>query len=97
MPLDKAGKAIELLAEGCPIRVVERVSGLHRGTILSLPVVVGEKCERLLGNKIRHIPVVNVQCDETWGFVWCKEKRKTSDNPKQGDAYCFVGIESKGD
>jgi hypothetical protein len=90
-------KTVELLAERCPVRIVERVSGLHHATILSRLVVVGEKCERLLENRIRHIPVADVQCDETWGFVWCKEKRKTSDNPKHGDAYCSVGIESKGD
>jgi transposase-like protein/IS1 family transposase len=92
-PLDQAGKAIELLAEGCSVSVVERVTGLHHRTILSLLVVVGEKCERLSENRIHNVPVSDVQCDEIWGFVGCKEKRKTSDNPKLGDAYCFVGIE----
>jgi len=92
-PLDRAAKAIELLVEGCSVSTVERVTDLHHGTLLSLLVLVGEKCERLLESKIRNLPVKDVQCDEMWGFVGCKEKRKKDDDPKRGDAYCFVAIE----
>jgi transposase-like protein/IS1 family transposase len=92
-PLDKAAKAIELLVEGCSVSTVERFTGLHHTTILSLPVLVGEKCERLLESRIRNLPVSDVQCDEIWGFVGCKEKNNVSDDPQRGDAYCFVAIE----
>src|SRR5690242_8522122 len=47
-PLVRAAKAIELLVEGCSASTVERITDLHHGTILSLLVLVGEKCERLL-------------------------------------------------
>ncbi len=92
-PLDKAAKAIELLVEGCSVSTVERVTGLHHTTILSLLVLVGEKCERLLENRVRNVPVTDVQCDELWGFVGCKEKKNTVGDPMRGDAYCFVAIE----
>ncbi len=46
--IETASKAIELLAEGCSLNMVERVTELHHTTILSLLVLVGEKCERLL-------------------------------------------------
>jgi transposase-like protein/IS1 family transposase len=92
-PLDKAAKAIELLVEGCSVSAVERVTGLHHTTILSLLVLAGEKCERLLESRIRNIPVADVQCDEIWGFVRCKEKRNVTGDPLRGDAYCFVAIE----
>ena len=92
-PLDKAAKAIELLCEGCSVSTVERFTGLHHSTILSLLVLVGEKCERFLESRIRNLPVSDVQCDELWGFCGCKEKRNTINDPRRGDAYCFVGIE----
>jgi transposase-like protein/IS1 family transposase len=94
-PVDKAAKAIELLCEGCSVSTVERFTGLHHTTILSLLVLVGDNCERLLENRIQGVHVSDVQCDELWGFVRCKEKRNASGDPRRGDAYCFVGIEQK--
>jgi len=37
--------------------------------------------------------VRDVQCDEIWGYVGCKEKRNANGDPMRGDAYCFVAIE----
>jgi IS1 family transposase len=92
-PLEKAAKAIELLVEGCSVSTVERFTGLHHTTILSLLVLIGEKCERLLESRIRNLPVHDVQCDEIWGYVGYKEKRNITAGPLRGDAYCFVAIE----
>jgi transposase-like protein/IS1 family transposase len=92
-PLDKAAKAIELLVEGCSVSTVERFTGLHHTTILSLLVLVGEKCERLLESRVNNIPVTDVELDEIWGYVGCKEKRNVTGDPTRGDAYCFVAIE----
>src|SRR5208283_4339712 len=77
----------------CSVSTVERFTGLHHTTILSLLVLVGEKCERLLESRINNLPVRDVQCDEIWGFVGCKEKRNANGDPMRGDAYCFVAIE----
>lgn len=92
-PLEKATQVIELLVEGCSINTVERITGVHHTTILSLLTFVGEKCERFLENRIRAVRVSEVQCDELWGFVGCKEKRNLTGDPERGDAYCFVAIE----
>lgn len=92
-PLDKAIRVIELLVEGCSVNMIERVTGVHHTTILSLLTFVGRKCERLLDNRIHSVPVSEVQCDELWGFVGCKEKRNITNDPERGDAYCFVAIE----
>jgi transposase-like protein/IS1 family transposase len=91
--LADAAKAIELLCEGCSVSTVERVTGIHHTTILSLLVLVGHKCERLLERRINGLPVTDVQAEEIWGFVGCKEKHNVKGNPEFGDAYCFVGIE----
>jgi transposase-like protein len=96
LPLDKAILCIKLLCEGNSIRSIERVTDVHRDTIIDLLVRVGAKCERLMTDLIKEVPVKDVQADELWGFVAKKERHKTlqeSNNPRLGDAYCFVAIE----
>ncbi len=90
----KAESVLRLLVEGNSIRSIERITEMHRDTILRLLVLVGERCERMLEDKLRNLTVRDVQCDEMWGFVGCKEKNKAEDMPVTfGDAYCFVAIE----
>ncbi len=87
-------KGLQLLIEGCSIGSTERISGLHRDTILKLLVLAGLKCEKLMGRLIVNVPVKDVQCDEMWGLIQKKEKRVTpDDDPNFGEAYCFVAIE----
>jgi IS1 family transposase len=48
--------------------------------------------------RLQNIPVEFVQCDEIWGYVFKKEKHRTSEeanDPHIGDAYTFVGIDAK--
>jgi len=90
---DKVESVINLLVEGCPIRSIQRLTGIDQNTIMKILVLAGDRCERLLESKCRGVPVSDVQCDEIWGFVGCKEKHNQTGNPEFGDAYCFVAIE----
>jgi len=63
-PLDRADQVLSLLVEGCSINTIERVTGVHHGTILKLLVLVGDKCEKLMGRVIVNVPAKDVQCDE---------------------------------
>lgn len=92
-PAERATAIIGMLVEGVSVRSIERLTGVHRDTILRLLVLAGEHCERLLDHRIKDVPVKDVQCDEIWGFVGCKEKNKIDSPPTSGDAYCFVAIE----
>lgn len=89
----EVAQLVRLFVEGCSVRSIERVTGIHRDTVLSILETVGTRCERLLESLIHEIPVQDVQCDEIWGFVGCKEKNNRTDDPLRGDAYCFVAIE----
>jgi hypothetical protein len=96
LPLDKAVSILKLLVEGMSVRSVERVTGVHRDTILRLLVLAGERCERMMQRKIEHLTVQDVEADEIWGFVQKKEGHKwphEEDAQEIGDAYCFVAME----
>jgi len=96
LSIDKATLCLNLLTEGCSIRSTERVTGVHRDTIMRLLCVAGRKCEDLLGRLVRGVKVEDVQGDELWSYVAMKEKtkvRKGISDPEIGDAYTFLGLE----
>lgn len=95
LPAEKARSCLHLLVEGMSVRAIERYSGVGKRTILSLLMLAGRKCERLHNKLIRAVKVKDVQADEIWGFVWCKQKTKNARGygDECGDAYCFVAIE----
>jgi len=74
---DKALMVLSLLVEGMSIRSVERITQVHRDTIMRLLVQAGNMCESLMQHKIRGLKVGHVECDEIWGFVGMKQKPNT--------------------
>ena len=85
---------VSLLVEGSGIRSIERVTGIHRDTILRLLVRVGKHCRQIMDEKMRDLVVDEIQCDEIWGFVYKKQKRVRSCDPLSwGDTYTFVAID----
>lgn len=90
---EEVESVVRLFVEGCSIRSIGRITGLHQATILQVLALAGARCERLLESKVHNVPVKDIQCDEMWGFVFCKEKRNKTGDPERGDAYCFVAIE----
>lgn len=96
LPFDKALLCLQLLLEGNSIRSTERVTGVGKRAIISLLVLAGERCERLMKEKIRKVKVSDLQADEIWAYVGMKEKtkkRKGKDDSQLGDAYTFVAFE----
>jgi transposase-like protein/IS1 family transposase len=96
LSMDKALMVLHMLVEGVSIRSITRITGVEKKTVLSLLVLAGEKCERLLDEKIRKAKVNDIQLDEIWAYVGMKEKtkkRKGKDETTLGDAYTFVAFE----
>lgn len=94
VPMEKAVLALRMLLEGSSVRSVERIVDIHRDTILKLLLLAGEKAERIMARKIVKVPVKDVQADEIWSFVGCKEKaRRPEHDPSFGDCYTFIAIE----
>lgn len=95
---EKALMCLKLLVEGCSIRSVERLTDVHRDTVIRLLETVGEKCLWIQENLIKNIKVADVQADEIWAYVGMKQKTANKQgldaNEKLGNAYTFTAIES---
>ena len=96
LDIAKALQVLQLLLEGMSVRATMRVTGVNRNTIIDLLVQVGDHCEVMLEDRLQSVPVRDVQVDEVWGYVFCKEKtraKKYDGQDEVGDAYCFIGME----
>src|SRR5712692_10237804 len=88
LPIEKAEMVLKLLLEGNSVSSVVRLTDVNQRTILKLPILAGEKCERIMAEKIRNVKVQDVECDELWSFIGKKQKRvRPEDEPGTGDAY----------
>ena len=50
---EKKAQAVSLLCEGSSIRAIERITGIHRDTIMRLGVRMGEGCKRIMDEKLQ--------------------------------------------
>jgi len=93
---DAAARAIQCLIEGCSIRSTERLTGLNRNTIMRLLKTIGQRCEKLLDEKLRNLNCRYVQCDEIWSFVAKKQRQvRNGDNLYEvGDQWIFVAMDA---
>ena len=94
---EKQVAIISALAEGNSIRSIERMTGVHRDTIMRLGVRIGRGCARVMDEKMRDLPCDDLQLDEIWGFVGRKQRRVDPwNNPKRhGDVWTFCAIDSE--
>jgi transposase-like protein len=76
IPQGKALAVLQHLVEGCSVRARERLTQVHRDTVLRLLQVAARKCEALMLQQIRELPVKHVECDELWSFIGMKAKTK---------------------
>src|SRR5712691_531222 len=92
---DKQIAAIAALAEDSSIRAIERMTGVHRDTIMRLGVRIGQGCAALLDRKMRNLSCLEIQVDEIWGFIGKKDKNiKPEDDKQLGSVWTFCAIDS---
>jgi IS1 family transposase len=93
---EKQEAAIGALVEGVSIRSVERMTGIHRDTIMRLGLRVGQGCANLMDCYMRNLKCENLQVDEIWCFVGKKQRHlKDTDNLEElGDQWVFVALDA---
>ena len=98
LKMEKKLAVISALVEGNSIRSIERMTGIHRDTIMRLLVSVGEKCTTILDQNLKSFHSKLIEADEIWTFVRKKERRLTDEerlNPELGDQYVFVALDAE--
>lgn len=93
---DKKTTAISLLCEGSSIRSIERITGIHRDTVMRLGVRVGAGCRELMDSMFHGLRSEQIQVDEMWGFIGAKAstvRRKNLGND-YGDVWVWIAIDA---
>jgi IS1 family transposase len=94
LKMEKKLAVIGGLVEGASIRSVERMTGVHRDTIMRLLVTVGDRCALLLNERMRGLRVQRLEFDEIWTYVAKKQKRVTLGDPTDcGDQFVFTALD----
>jgi len=92
---EKQVYVINALAEGSSIRSIERITGIHRDTIMRLGICVGQGCERILDAIMRNLRCDYIQLDEIWGFITKKKRNAQTGEENAGDVWTFIAIDPK--
>jgi IS1 family transposase len=75
------------------IRAVERLTDVHRDTIMRLGVRVGQGCAKLHDGLMRDLQVNRIELDEIWSFIAKKQGHLTpEDSAEKGDQYTFLAM-----
>lgn len=92
---EKQVAVLSALVEGSSVRSIERMTGVHRDTILRLMQRVGAGCDRLLDQRMRDLPCKLLQVDEVWSFVGKRQKYVLPDEGLDvGDQFVFIALDA---
>ncbi len=95
---EKQLAVIATLVEGNSVRSTERLTGVHRDTILRLVVKVGEHCEAIMLEQMRDLRCRRLQSDEIWTYVLKHQRRLSYEErhaPGMGDQWVFVAVDAE--
>lgn len=93
---DKKIAIIGQLAEGSSIRSIERITGVHRDTIMRLGVRVGQGCTALMDAKMHNLSCNRLEMDEIWGFIGKKDRHvREGDDPQLGNVWTWCAIDAE--
>ncbi len=95
LPKDKQITVIANLCEGSSIRAIERMTGIHRDTIMRLGVRVGETCAKIMDEEMRDLNCNRLELDELWNFVGKKKRNVKFWDREIGDAWTYVALDAE--
>src|SRR5262245_52666274 len=95
LPRGKRLLILHMLVEGTSIRSAERLTRVHRDTIMRLMVKSGNQCQAMLDRWMRNLTLRHLELDEIWTYVERKQARVpvTNNNQLIGDQYLFIAID----
>lgn len=93
LPKEKIVQVVHMLVEGVGIRAIERLTNVHRDTILNVLEFAGKRSEQFFNNTILNVKVNAVQIDELYAFVNKKQRNCFPYEVDFGDQYTYLAIE----
>jgi hypothetical protein len=78
---DQQVNVIAALTEGCSIRAVERLTDIHRDTIMRLGVRVGDGCAALHDRMMRDLHINLLEFDDRYGMPAARTSSTIHGNP----------------
>ncbi len=94
---EKQVAVITALVEGNSIRSTERMTGVHRDTIVRLLQRTGAYCAWVMDARMRNLECRSIQADEIWAYVGKKQGHLTPEEKAfrqdLGDQYVFVALD----
>lgn len=90
-------KIVRSLCEGNSIRATARMNECAINTVVKLLLEVGPACLRWHDENVRGLDSRNVQVDEIWSFVGCKERQADRDKKAQGQGDWWTWTALDGD
>jgi IS1 family transposase/DNA-binding CsgD family transcriptional regulator len=95
IPMDKAEQILRLMVEGMSVRSIERITGVHRDTILRLLLLAAEKINTKLRHTFENLEIGRIQVDELHCFVQKRERRVSiEESDEVGEQYTFIGMDA---
>jgi IS1 family transposase len=95
LPRSKQIAVLTALVEGSSVRSTERMTGVHRDTILRLMARIGGGCSVLLDELMVNLSCTRMELDELWAFVGKKQRHVSPfDDPSLGDTWTYVAIDA---
>jgi IS1 family transposase len=95
LPMDKAAQVLRLMVEGMSVRSIERITGVHRDTILRLLLLSAEKITAKLRHAFENLEIARIQVDEIHCFVQKRERMVSIEETAEvGEQYTFIGMDA---
>jgi IS1 family transposase len=100
LSIEKQILVLSSLVEGNSIRSIERISGVHRDTIMRLLISAGIRALDLHDRFMINLKCNLLQVDEIWTYVGKKQKTLNLDEryyekTEYGDQYVFVALDAE--
>ena len=93
--VEQAEKVLFMMLEGMSVCAISRITGLHKGTILSLMVTASGNAQRVFDSLVRNVRPKFVQLDELWCMVGCHGKNVKLESPSGwGDQWTWLALDS---
>ena len=97
LPFSKQVAVVAALVEGNSIRATGRMTGVAKGTIITLLEDIGTACAEFHDRAVRNVRSRRIQCDEIWQFCYCKEKNVPAEKKGQfgyGDVWTWTAVDA---